>query len=82
MITDEDRSRLAGLAMRALDRIVEDYGDDAELVAASLVFEVKATDEDGDAVWHGNFESLTGNSPNHIAGLLQSTAEYIWRPAQ
>lgn len=81
MISDEDRRQLADLAMRALDTILEDYGDEAELVAASLVFEVKVTDEEGEDMWHSNYKSLVGNSPHHVAGLLHSTAEYIMRPA-
>lgn len=76
-MTDQDRAVLADLAMQALDTILEDYGDDAELVAASLVFEVKTKDEDGDEVFHGNYKSLERNSPHHIAGLLQTTANYI-----
>jgi hypothetical protein len=78
-MTDDDRARVADLAMRALDTILEDYGEDAELVAASLVFEVKLKDEDGDDVWHGNYKSLEENSPHHIAGLLHQTANYILR---
>jgi hypothetical protein len=78
-MTDDDRARLADLAMRALDTILEDYGEDAELVAASLVFEVKLKDEDGDDIWHGNYKSLEANSPHHIAGLLHQTATYMMR---
>jgi hypothetical protein len=77
VIRDEDRQGLADLAMRALDTIADDYGDDAELVAASLVFEVKVKDEGGEELWHGNYKSLEQNSPHHIAGLLQATAEDI-----
>lgn len=80
MITDENRAALADLAMRALDTILEDYGDDAELLAASLVFEVRAPDEDGEWLYHGNYKSLENNSPHHIGGLLRATAAHILGP--
>lgn len=76
-MTDDERQAVAELAMRALDTIIEDYGDDAELMAASLVFEVKVKDEDGEELYHGNYKSLPQNSPHHIAGLLQTTAHWI-----
>lgn len=79
-MTDEDRQKLADLALRALDTIAADYGDDAELVGATIVFEVRVTDEDGDPLYHGNFKSLEGMSPHHVGGLLAATGEYIFRP--
>ena len=82
MITDQDRADLADLAMRALDTILEDYGEDADLCAASLVFEVKvrdATDDDG-SLFHANYKCLAQNSPYHIGGLLHSTAMHILTP--
>jgi dihydrodipicolinate synthase/N-acetylneuraminate lyase len=81
-ITDADRQELADLAMRALDTIVADYGDDATLEAASLVFEVKTLDDDGVQVWHGNYNSLERNGPHHIAGLHIATAAYLLNPQQ
>lgn len=80
MITDDDRRELADLAMRALDTITEDYGDNADLCAASLVFEVKTTDDDGDPIYHGNYKSLDRNTPHHIGGLLHGTALYLLTP--
>lgn len=77
VISDDDRRELGDLAMRALDTIIEDYGEDAELLAASLVFEVKSLDEDGDEVFHGNYKSLERNSPHHISGLLRCAADWI-----
>jgi hypothetical protein len=76
-MNDSERQAVAGLALRALDTIEEDYGENAELIAASLVFEVKVTDEDGEVTWHGNYKSLDGNSPFHIAGLFSQTAKEI-----
>lgn len=76
-MTDDERQAVAELAMRALDTINEDYGEDAELIAASLVFEVKVKDEEGEELYHGNYKSLERNSPHHIAGLLHTTAHYI-----
>lgn len=80
MISDEDRRDLADLAMRAIDTILEDYGDDAELCAASLVFEVKVRDDDGEPIYHGNYKSLERNTPHHIGGLLYATACYVLEP--
>jgi hypothetical protein len=77
MITDEDRAALGDLAMRAIDKIIADYGDDAELCAATLIFEVRTKDTDGDDVYHGNYESLVGNTPHHIGGLAQSLANWL-----
>jgi hypothetical protein len=82
-MTDQDKADLADLAMRALDTILEDYGDTAELCAASLVFEVKVPDEDDDteSLYHVNYKSLTRNSPHHIGGLLVSAGQHIISPA-
>lgn len=77
MISEEDRQAVADLALRALDTILEDYGEDAELMAACLCFEVRVVDEDGDDIYHGNYKSLPQNSPHHIAGLMQATAEHV-----
>jgi hypothetical protein len=79
-ITDADRQDVADLAMRALDTILEDYGEDAHLCAATIVFEVRIVDDDGDDIYHGNYKSLARNSPHHIGGLLASTAGYILMP--
>lgn len=80
-MTEDDRQALADLALRALDTIVEDYGEDAQLCAASLVFEVKTVDEvDGEPLYHTNYKSLAANSPSHIAGLLGGAARYINTP--
>lgn len=77
MIGEEQRRALADLALRALDKIAEEYGEDADLIAATLVFEVRAKDEDGDDCYHGNYESLENSSPHHISGLLRTTANYM-----
>ena len=81
MISDDDRARLADLAMRALDTI-DEYGDGAEITAASLVFEVRVPDPDDpdDPRYHVNYKSLHGNSPNHIAGILAGTAAWLQAP--
>lgn len=79
-ISDEDRAALADLAMRALDTILEEFGDGAELLAACLVFEVKAPGEDGEPLFHCNYKSLERNSPQHIGGLLYGSAVHILSP--
>lgn len=80
MIRDEDRAKLGDLAMRALDKIEAEYGDEAELVAASIVFEVRVKDEDGGWDHHGNYES-TNSSSAHIGGLHQQMASWLLNPA-
>jgi predicted Zn-dependent protease with MMP-like domain len=75
-MTDEDRQAVADLAMRALDTILEDYGEDTVLRAASLVFEVES-----DNAFHVNYKSLERNSPHHIGGLYQGMALHILGPA-
>ena len=82
-MTEDDRRDLADLAMRALDTIHADYGEDAELCAASLVFEVKVRDatDEAKSLYHVNYKSLERNSPHHIAGLLGGTALHISSPA-
>ena len=81
MITDKDKQELGDLVFRALDTIENDYGEDAELAAACIVFEVKVKDgRDGDYTWHGNYKSLRRNSPNHIGGILRTAAEWMTMP--
>ena len=78
-VDEDDRKVVADLALQALDTIQADYGDGAELVAATIIFEVKVTDEEGDELFHGNYKSLDRNSPHHIAGLLMATSNHILR---
>lgn len=49
MIDDEQRARLSTLALQALDDIDELYGDEAELVDAVLVYEVRLPGDDPDS---------------------------------
>lgn len=77
MITDEDRRKLGDLSMRALDAIAE-YGEDAELVGATLLFDVRVpADGDRDGAHYGNYVSLPGMSPNHVGGMCQSQAYWL-----
>ena len=81
MISDTDRAALADLSMRALDAIAE-FDEDAELLCACMVFEIRAPDHDEPEtgpLYHGGYKSLPGNSPRHVAGLLSSTAARILR---
>lgn len=80
MISDEDRATLGDLAMRTFDKIEAEYGEDAELVAASIVFEVRVKNEDDRWEHHGNYES-TEHSSAHIGGLHQQMAHYLLNPA-
>jgi hypothetical protein len=79
-MTDEERHDVADLAMRALDTILEDYGEDARLSAASLVFEVEVPDEDERSMYHVNYKSLERSSPTHVGGLMQSMALHLLGP--
>ena len=79
-MTDEDRKELADLALRALDTINEDYGEDAELIAACLTFEVASRDDDGELAYYGNQKILERNSPLHIAGVLQAAVNELLNP--
>lgn len=78
-MTDEERQDVADLAMRALDTILEEYGEDARLSAASLVFEVEVPDEDEDdrSLYHVNYKSLGRSSPTHVGGLMHSMALHL-----
>jgi hypothetical protein len=80
VITDEDKAKLGDLAMRAIDKIIDDYGEEATLKMASLVFEVQLTDEDGDEAYHVNFESFRDSSPSHVGGLHYGMAQWLLTP--
>jgi uncharacterized protein YnzC (UPF0291/DUF896 family) len=80
MITDEDKARLGDLAMRAIDKVIDEYGEDATLKMASLVFEVKVVDEDGDDVYHVNYESFQDATPNHVGGMYYGMAHWLLTP--
>ena len=77
MIGEEERRALADLALRALDMIDENFGEDAELIAASMVFEVRTKDDDGEFIYHGNYESLNDSSPHHLSGLFRTCADHM-----
>ena len=75
MITDEDRQRLSDVMLKALDRI-EEYGDDAELMAATLVYECRVPDHAG-WEYHGNYNSTEGTTPAHAGGMAQQLANWL-----
>lgn len=77
MIAASDRAKLADLSMRALDTIIDDYGEGAELLGASLVYEVRVPRGEGEWAHHGNFVSLPDMSPTHVGGLHQETANWL-----
>jgi hypothetical protein len=79
MMTDDDRRELGDLAIRALDSIA-DYGDDATLTAAILVLEVRHTDDEGRDIFSCEYKSLDRNSPHHLAGVMQSTINWLTAP--
>jgi hypothetical protein len=80
VITDGDRAALADLAMRALDTIQDDYGDGAEFLGATLVFEVRVPDPDDEEdpwLYHGNYKSTPDLAPSHVGGMCQSMACWL-----
>lgn len=79
MITEDDRRDLGDLAIRSLDSI-EDYGEDATLSAATIVFEVRHDGGDGREIFSCEYKSLDRNSPRHIAGILQSMVNWLTIP--
>jgi hypothetical protein len=76
VIEDDQRQALTGLALRALDTITEEYGEDAELRDAVIVFEVGRTDTDGETI-----SELLHHSTSHrstvVVGMLQSCAHLV-----
>lgn len=84
MITDDDRRKLTDMVMRALDGI-EEYGDDAEFLGATMVFEVRVPDPDDAAepwTYHGNYRSTDGTSTAHAGGMAQQLAHWLLTPDQ
>lgn len=73
MITDEDRQKLGDLAMRAIDSILDQYGEDATLEDAVLIFEVSRHDPDlGERV-----TEINGKTTTHRAAVVGGiTAAY------
>lgn len=79
MISDEKRASLTDLALRTLDTIEQEYGEDAELGDAVIVFDVLVPDaEDPDAppTNHGNYLSTTERSCI-VSGLLRMAELYM-----
>lgn len=60
-ITEEDRAQLGDLAMRAIDRVIERFGEDATLEDAVLIYEVSYGDPDheGERAQEVDAESTT-----------------------
>lgn len=79
-MTEQDRADLADLALKALDQILEEYGDDAKLMGATLIYEVETVDEDGDTVYHGNYRSLERCTASHVGGMAQTLANHLMNP--
>lgn len=68
MITDEDRSKLGELAMDAIDTILEQYGEEAILEDAILVFEVSAPDPEHPGERHTQINAVTTTHRSTVAG--------------
>lgn len=69
-ITDEDRAKLGDLAMRAIDAILTEYGEDADLEDAVLIYEVSRPDPDRDGETQTEINSETTTHRGSIAGGL------------
>lgn len=74
-IEESDRARLGGLAMRAIDQIVERFGADATLEDAVLVYEVSYDDpeREGERAQEIEAESTTHRS-TVVGGLCYAYA--------
>lgn len=70
MISDEDRARLGEIAMRAIDTILEEFGEDATLEDAVLVYEVSYP-EDDEVLTEINAETTTHRAT--VAGGIASS---------
>lgn len=76
VISDEKRASLTDLALRTLDTIEEEYGENAELGDAVIVFDVLVPDSP--PTNHGNYLSTTERSVV-ASGLLRMAELYMSR---
>jgi hypothetical protein len=79
LISDEKRASLSDLALQVLDTIEEQYGEDAELGDAVIVFDVlypDPDDPDGSPVNEGHYLSTTERS-TIVSGLLRMAELYM-----
>jgi hypothetical protein len=70
VITDEDRVKLGDLAMRAIDAVLDEYGEDAVLEDAVLVYEVSYPDPDHEGETATTMSSETTTHRATVAGGL------------
>lgn len=70
MITEKDRAKLGDLAMRAIDSILEEYGEDAVIEDAVLLYEVSYPDPDHDGETATTMSSETTTHRATVAGGL------------
>ena len=75
MISNDDRRELADVAMSALDDMVEEFGEDAVLLGATMVAEIRVGD-----TFHGRYWSMQRTSPAHAVGMLRMAAAFIGAP--
>jgi hypothetical protein len=75
MISEDDRRELADVVMRALDDILEEFGEDAELLGATMVAEIQVGD-----MFHGRYWSMPRTSPAHAIGMLHMSAAFLGAP--
>jgi hypothetical protein len=83
-ISDEKRSALSGLALQALDVIEEQYGDEAELGDAVIVFEVLTPDLDEPEtgpINHGHYRATT-NRTSIALGMIEMAKACMLQPVE
>ncbi len=68
---DEDRARIGDLALSAF-RSVEDYGDDAELLDAILVYEVSVPDDDDERGTEGSWHATSYRASVNVGMLTMA----------
>lgn len=69
-ITDQDRARIGQLALDAIDDIIRDYGEDAVLEDAVLIYEVSYPDPVESDLRAGEFGGKTTTHRATVAGGL------------
>lgn len=78
MISDEDRKALSDMVFRALDTIEEEYGEDASLECAALVFEVRYRPlADSPDAFTVHWKMLRTSSPLHVCAMLHKAGDCV-----
>jgi hypothetical protein len=82
-ITEEDRAKLGALAMQALDTVEREYGEEAQLGDACIVYEVLTPNPDDadDLLNEGRYHSTTKRTAIPV-GLLTLALQAMTQPVE